>query len=271
MLRSQTRASFAAVLVAGALATVSLPASAVSVYVTSSGNAGADANLTTALQSFGHAVTVGASYLDLDGSQPIGNFDVVYLQVNYNWGSGSGQSPLAGQTALVNYVNGGGGLVTTEWLLWRIGTNPGSFFTALSPILPVAPTPSFDSLGLVTFAQVMADPVVNAGLPASFSTPLADIGGTRTHGNARAGATTYYSMNDGYAALAGWDRGSGRVLSFTTTNGAAQVGDPEFRRLLSNTLDFAAGERTPPPVSEPGLLVLLGAGLAALRLFRRRD
>ena len=213
------------------------------------------------MQAFGHSVTLGVDYLSFDGTQSLAGFDAVYLQVNYNWWSGT--MPAAGQTELVNFVNSGGGLVTTEWLLWSASY---CYFATLNPILPVAPTQSFDNVGSVTFTENTPDPILNAGLGASFTMSLQSISATRTYfSTLRPGATSFYTMDGGYIGLAGWDAGSGRVLSFATTNGQAQLDDPDFRRLLSNSMDWAsAGEAAIP---EPGALTLIlsGAGLLILR------
>jgi len=238
-----------------------LPAHAATIYVTASGNASFDSNLQSALQAFGHSVTLGVNYQSFDGTQSLAGFDAVYLQVNYIW---MVDMSAGGQTELVNFVNSGGGLVTTEWLVWS--TAGGTRFTTLNPILPVDPTPYFDSLTPVTFNQDVPDPALNAGLGASFTMSLENIGGTRTcFTTARTGASSFYTMDGGYIGLAGWDVGSGHVLSFATTNGQAQLDDPDFQRLLSNSMDWASG--APSAVPEPGALTLIlsGAGLLLLR------
>jgi hypothetical protein len=62
--------------------------------------------------------------------------------------------PAAGQTMLVDFVRRGGGLVTTEWLLWH----SASGFVILNPILPVNPTMDYDLMnGHVTFTQKLPD------------------------------------------------------------------------------------------------------------------
>ncbi|MBI3681035.1 MAG: hypothetical protein HY235_11640 [Acidobacteria bacterium] len=219
-----------------------------------------DSNLQSTLQAFGHSVTLGVNFQGFDGTQSQAGFDAVYLQVNYTW---TGDMPAAGQTELVSFVSGGGGLVTTEWLLWS--TAGGTTFTTLNPILPVVPASAWDSRGSVTFNEDASNPVLNAGLGASFTMPLESIPGTRTHFTTlRFGATSFYTMDGGYIGLAGWPTGSGRVLSFATTNGQAQLDDPDFQRLLSNSMDWASGVAAAVP--EPGVtLILSGAGLLILR------
>lgn len=251
-----------------ALLALSHSARAADVYVTSSGDISADAALIASLTGFGHNPTLGAPYTALDGTQNLSAFQTVYLQYNYNWNTGG--FPEAGQTALVNYVNSGGGLVTTEWLLWA-GAG-----TILNPIMPSVPTSAFNSDLSVTFTQQTADPILNAGLSSSFLTPLESIAGTRTNISAvRPGATVYYDASGGsgtFHGLTGWNVGAGRVLNFTTVNGAGQIADPNFARLLSNTLAFSAGNPVASTAPEPGAIALFAVTLpvAALTIRRRR-
>lgn len=271
----------AAPAVASAVAAASLclllslprPAQAqVNVYLMSSGNAAADTQVVNTLTGFGHTVTLGVQYPAFDGTQSLVGFDTVYLQTNYNWTSGN--MPAAGQTALVNYVNSGGGLVTSEWYLWKIPSQ-GSF-AILDTITPATPTGAFDSLGTATFAQSVADPVLNAGLPGSFSVPLESISGTRTSvTSTRPGATTFYTQDGGFLAVVGGQFGTGRVLNFNTVNAQIQVADPEFARLLSNSMNWTASANLVSAATpEPATVALLAVGLlpilGALAIHRTR-
>lgn len=264
----------------GLLVWSSLLAQAANVYVMPSGHAASDAELRRALESFGHSVTFGASFTRFDGTQNLAGVDVVYLQLNYNWGAGTQIAimPGAGQLALKNFVNRGGGLVTTEWLLW-LAADWAGYVTYPVDILPVEPSDDFDSQSSVTFTQSVADGVLNAGLPDAFRVPLEDIGGTRTlipPASLRAGASSFYTMDGGFIVLAGWNVGSGRVLSFATANGEAQLRDSGFRRLLSNAMNWAgrpsvtdggvvnaASLARGQPVAPGSLVSIFGAGLTS--------
>lgn len=221
---------------------------AAEIYVTSSGEPAFDAKLQESLRSFGHAVTIGVPYYHLDGTQNLTGNSAIYLQTNYNWSAG--QLSVAGQTALVNFVNRGGGLVTTEWLLWAMS---GGQSSTLDPIIPVNPTSNYDEAGTVTFSQDVADSEINKGLASAVRVPLESIEGTRTLvASTRAGATSFYKMDGGYIGLAGWNVGSGRVLTFATTNGQAQLNDVNFRQLLSNAMSWV--QPGAPVVSEAGVV-----------------
>lgn len=237
-------------------------ASAVNVYMMSSGDAPTDTAATAALVAGGHSVTLGAEYLDFD-TESLAGQDVVYLQANANWQTGSLDMPAAGQTALDAFVSGGGGLVTNEWVLWKMAQHLS--FVSLVPLMAVDPTVLFDSVSSVTFTESTPDAIMNAGLPSSFSMPLTDYAGTRTYFSVlRSGATNFYDMDDGYIGLAGRGYGSGRVVNFATTNGPDQVADPEGALLLSNAMNWAAA------VPEPGTLAAVLGGLAFLARGRRK-
>lgn len=245
-------------------------AQAADVYITNSGNAAADNALVTMLQGFGHTVTLGVSYLAFDGTQSLAGHGVVYLQSNYNWSSGTLDMPIAGQTALVNFINSGGGLVTNEWTIWK--TVSHNAFATLSTAFPVVPTAAFNGGGTTTYTQATPESMINAGLPAAFAVPLTTISGTETFFTSlRPGASTYYnSSNSGAAGLVGGTFGAGRVLQFSTVNGQGQVADPNFSRLLSNTLGFAATGSGTALAPEPDTLGLGSLGVLGLFLFLRQ-
>lgn len=233
----------------------------VDIYMMSSGNAPADTAIEAILESFGHNVTVGVQYNAFDGTQSLVGFDTVYLQANYNWTGGD--MPAAGQTALTNFVNAGGGVVTTEWFLWKMAAN--TQFAILNPNTPATPTSTFDSDALVTFAQVTPDPILNAGLPTTFDVTLESISGTRTLVNAtRPGATVYYSNDGGFFSVVGGSLGTGRILNFSTVNGLGQVQDPEFAQLLSNSMSWAANFSASVAAPEPSTAALLAVTLLPL-------
>jgi hypothetical protein len=242
-------------------------ASAANIYVTGSGNTVADDALVTMLQGFGHTVTLGVEYWEFDGSQSLAGFNTVYLQTNYNWPTGD--MPDAGQTSLVNFVNGGGGLVTCEWIIWKTGVQ--NHFNILEPIFPVMETGNFVGLTPTTFTQTVIDPILNAGLPNSFEFQVESLGGTETVFTAiKPGATTYYNSSASSASgVVGWGVGAGNVLQFSTLNTTVQVEDPNFARLLSNSMGFISGNFS-AAAPEPGTFALLFTGYLTIGWLRRR-
>jgi hypothetical protein len=211
------------------------PALGARVLVLASGDAGLDAAVQTRLAGFGHQVTMGPAYTAFTGDGLTGQ-QVVYLQASVNWSAGD--MPDAGQAALVAFVNGGGGLVTAEWTEWKVGAL--NQLQTLAAALPAVATADYNSDTPLTFDTMTTDPLIDAGLPASFVvTPDNVGGGTVTPFVATPTATTFFAT-EGHGALIGWTYGTGRVAQFVTCNGMLQVADTTFGRLLSNTMDWAA-------------------------------
>jgi hypothetical protein len=224
-----------------ALLVASRAALGVHVYMMSSGDAATDNAAMLALTSRGHTVTLGVTYYAFDGSVPLAGVDTVYLQANFDWASGP--MPAAGQQQLVTWVNGGGRLVTSEWVMYD---SANGYFSGLAPILPTTYS-SFTSSPTTTLTQSLQNNSISPGVPASFTIPLDNYAGTESITIAKNGASTYYTTNAGgivtaSPALAGWHVGSvngaggGYVYTFTSTCGPNQVADPNFGLLFSNTM-----------------------------------
>jgi len=206
------------------------------ILVMSSGNAELDAQTTTTLESFGHVVELGPQYLSFDGTPSLADYNAVLLLTNANWSQGD--MPAAGQVALLDYVHDGGGLVTSEWLVWLNAA--GDIFHDLYDAIPVVSTTTFRSSAAATYSAMTADPVVSEGVADSFSFIADSFSGTETFFTARPGATVYYESDyPGGAGLIGWEYGIGRVMSFSTLIGSQQLLDSNYSRLLSNTLIWA--------------------------------
>jgi hypothetical protein len=202
------------------------------VLLLSSSDADLDMQLQTALQSHGHDVTLGPNYSAFDGMFDLSPYDAIYLQANVSW---SGDMPEAGQRQLINWVNCGGGLLTVEWTTWKIGTGG---FKLIDAIFPAVRTSAYSAPAIETFTRVTAEATLNAGLPDSFGFSTDNYGGTEANLNPRYGALVYYDSTMLDSGLLGWDYNLGRVASFSTTAGVNEVADPNFARLLANTLDW---------------------------------
>jgi hypothetical protein len=130
-------------------------------------------------------------------------------------------------------------MVTGEWLLWN--TYLAGSHAGLAPATPVT-TATFVSGGApTTYAQVAADPILNAGLPAFFAFPRTDIAGGESTFTERPGSTVFYrSSASGGCGLAGWGYGSGRVMSFSTLVTDAELADPAYRTLFVNAIRWVS-------------------------------
>lgn len=225
----------AAVLAAVAAASFS---SAARVYITSSGYQPQDDAVVASMQALGHTTTVGVPFYQFDGTQSLANVDVFYLQTNWNWGFGD--MPAAGQQQIVNFVNAGGGLVTSEWLLWLRSVGR---FIDLSVLFSSTPTSGYNGYPAHDFAQVTANPTINAGLPASFQVAGDSFAGTETNvQSAEPGGVVFYSSTAAgpFIGLTGRDYGLGRVAQFSQTVGENFLNDPNGFKLVGNVVEWVS-------------------------------
>jgi hypothetical protein len=115
--------------------------------------------------------------------------DVVVMQNNYNWSTANRMSD-AGQQAIKDFVVKGGGLLTSEWLIWNIAVGR---FRVLSDVIPVNPTSRYTSKSPIRYIQNIADSVLNSGVVHDFTFLSENIGGTETAiVSAKAGAKIFY-------------------------------------------------------------------------------
>jgi hypothetical protein len=226
--------------------------SAESVLILSSGFSALDNQLAMLLGDAGHSVTVGTQYVSFIGAD-LGGKNVALLLTNYNWPAGN--MPEAGQEALVNFVSSGGGLITTEWTVWKWASKGGTYpfsgsFARLGELFPVEKNDNYGYSSTLTYTQAASDPTLNSELPASFTFPTDDIEGTEAYFVPRPAATVFYSstgsrivddistaMNG--AGVVGWRVGAGHVLQLSTVMGPKELGDPSYRRLVTNAVNWA--------------------------------
>ncbi len=230
-------------LVLGALGPAS--ASAHDVLVLSSGSTALDDQLRTILQDQGHVVTLGNEFTGFSGEGLAGQKVVVLLP---NLGDESGDMPLAGQNALVNFVSAGGGLVTSEWTICMSAFRS---FAALVPVLPVLPNVSYSESRSITYKEATPDPLLNSGVPSTLTFTADYYYGTETYFAPRRGATVFYTSagGSGGAGVVGWQFGSGRVIQFSTVLGTLELGNATYGRLVANAVSWS-GVDSNPVVSE---------------------
>jgi len=230
---------------------------AASIYVMSSGNAVHDATVVSAINALGNSAIVGVEYWEFDGTVSLTGYDAVFLQANYNWTAGAMNA--AGQTQLVNFVNDGGGLLTSEWVLWL--TSGGGHFQILNSVFPSVATGSYNGDTLHTFQQVDADPTINSGLPALFDVDGDNVAGGETNTpSVKTGAKIFYATirQGNFVGLSGWDAGQGRVAQFSQTVSERFVGHPFGFRLLGNVIEWVSRDAGTIQVNPTSVTVRLG-------------
>ncbi len=211
-------------------------ASAQEVLVLSSGNAALDTAVLDVLAANGLNGTIGPQYWEFTGTQNLCGYDCVYMQANVNWSTGN--MPEGGQQAIVDVLNRGGGFVTTEWSVWKSGV--GSLAT-LAAAFAVSPSAVFNSTASTTYAESVTDPVINAGLPASFTFDMDNYAGTNNSLVPKAGASVFYTSSALDNGVVGWDYGAGRSIHLSACAGPISLADPNFSRLLANAMKWSFG------------------------------
>lgn len=196
---------------------------ALNVYVMGGGDAPSDTGVINALQERGHVVTQGVETPDWDGTQAnLNDFDVVVLLYNSNW---TRSLTPAGIATTRDYIANGGAVVTGEWFIWGVFAAQAD---DLAPLMPVSEYCGWNFGPSTTYTRVTADPIINNGLPQSFTFPLSSFSGTESCFREQVGATVFYSSSNGggqpgAAGLVGWDVEKGRVASFSTLLGGNGV------------------------------------------------
>jgi hypothetical protein len=245
-----------------------------------------DSTNTSLLQSIltaqGDTVTVGPTYTNFTGGNLTGYSDVLLVPNGNSFTMGD--MPVSGQQALVNYVNSGGGLVTSEYLMEK--TLAQQDFQILNAAIPVAASNIDTDNSPITFSKLTNDLVMNANLPNSFTFQATSTSGSPTEHFyvPKAGATAFFTTNQWTSAfggepaygVVGWNYGQGRVVSISTALDNTSLTDPNFAQLVDNAVNWARQDSfrlpiigpNPPigsaPAPEPAALVAWGAGILGM-------
>ncbi|MGE0000747.1 MAG: hypothetical protein AB7F50_03145 [Fimbriimonadaceae bacterium] len=240
---------FAASLLTGA-------AHAGNIYVMTSGNPAHDSSVVAALAALGHTPVVGVAFHEFDGTVPLTGYDAVFMQANYNWTAH--EMPNLGQQQLVGYVQNGGGLVTSEWVLWLTASG---YLQTIKEIFPSIETGSYNGDTQHTLTSVDPDPTINSGLPATFDVDGDSVAGGETNiPGVKSGALVFYATvrNGAFVGLSGWDYGNGRVAQFSQTVSERFVAHPYGFRLLGNVMEWVSRGAGVLQVNPTAVTVRLG-------------
>jgi type 1 glutamine amidotransferase len=269
---------------AGLLLWYPSPASASKILLLTGGDSSNDSALQAVLQSQGNTVTIGPTFGNFTGSD-LSGYNAVMLMPNGSYWA-QPDMPNSGQQALVDFVKKGGGLVAGEPVV-TMWTYPGEFKT-LAQAFAVQPGGANTANSPIVLTSQAADPVIGANLPSTFGIPAKGYY-TETYLIPKAGATAFYTTNQwsstvpqgtGFympisgAGVAGWNLGMGRVVNLSTFSDNTSLADPNYDRLLSNSVNWATRTAdgstqpfpppSPPAVPEPTSLAVFCAAAAGL-------
>ncbi|NJM05937.1 hypothetical protein HC891_06650 [Candidatus Gracilibacteria bacterium] len=215
------------------------------VYLLRGGDKPADDAVSVALREAGFDVIEGVESHQFDGTQAdLRAYNTIVLLHTKNWQQALNSD---GIRAISDYVANGGGLVTGERVI------------AEGEFVDIAPASSCGTskADATEYQQFSVEPMINDGLPLNFSLNLASYGGSsETCFDVKSTASVFYISSNGGGkvgspGLVGWRSGNGRVASFSTMVSDSELANRDYRRLLQNTVRWAARphDSTPPVIT----------------------
>ncbi|MBE0567192.1 MAG: hypothetical protein IH621_14625 [Krumholzibacteria bacterium] len=188
------------------------------------------------LEAAGHDVTSLGQYPDYDGDD-FSAYDLVIILDGYDYGY---ELPDSVQQGLLDFVEAGGVLVTTEWSTYS------DDWDLLIPALPLAYDGDYcdDGAGAcIDTLAVAASHAITAGLPASFPTPpdytysFCVENTTSTSSN----VTVLLTGQTAGAALGIADHGQGHLVHWNMAGvyDGEDIWDANTTRILRNIASFA--------------------------------
>jgi hypothetical protein len=160
-----------------------------SIVLMSSGNGAQDLKFKNQLATLTNKAVNVIVLSSFDNSNNIlDTTDVVVLQNNYNWNSQTLTD--SAQTALKTFVTKGGGLLTTEWVIYNMAQG---LLKILKDVVPVIPTSAYTTKSPIRYIKNINDSILNTGVSSDFIFLSQNIAGTETAiVEAKAGATIFY-------------------------------------------------------------------------------
>lgn len=160
-----------------------------SIIIMSSGDSVQDNSLKNVLSSITNKTINIVALNTFDNANNIlATTDVVFLQNNYNWNTQTIST--SGQNALKAFVMKGGGLLTSEWVIWNMAVGK---LDILVDVVPVVPTRSYTTKSPIRYIQNINDTILNNGISSDFTFYSANISGTETSIiRAKPGAIIFY-------------------------------------------------------------------------------
>jgi hypothetical protein len=209
------------------------------VLVIPDGSASGAGILVTALNSAGYTATLGSTASHLyDGTNPaLTSYGaVIVLAGGPTTPSYATDMPAAGQTAIVDFVNAGNGLVLTEWAAYQVANGR---WQTLAPLVLLTRTKAYTGQVTYTVDPGFASHPLWAGLPASFTFASAtNVGVTRTAANVVRVAGSAQAI-DGVALR---DAPVGRVVHVSHAGNYSPNGwtNTNIQKLMGNAVGWTA-------------------------------
>jgi len=208
-------------------------------------------SLVNALTNAGHTVTLSSgNELSYNGTNPspVGFGAVIHL----NGDTYSSQMPIAGQNALVSYVQGGGGFIHGEWNAYEIRNGR---MTAMTNLTLTSRTSGAESPITVTTTASGAGHPVMAGVSSSWTLSGGyNIGPAR--GFSSEPSTTLATDASGSAAVVVRDYQGGRIVGFHHAGNYSNyttLANANVQQLYINAVTWASGGvSNSPPVADAG-------------------
>lgn len=221
------------------LAASGLAAQAQNVQVLSSGDELVDQAAIALLENAGFQASLGPEYWQLDASSDFSAFDAVLALGGPNWADGWSFTEEA-QQVLADYAASGGGIVFSEWFGYNAAVRG---WVALGGLLPTT-YGGYISGETVDYTEAAPTSgtaaTVTCMVPSLVAAAADNFAGTESMLVAKPDATVFFeSATSGGAGLTGWDVGAGRVMHFSSSIGVNQLADPDFSRLILNSLAWA--------------------------------
>jgi uncharacterized protein (TIGR03437 family) len=191
-----------------------------------SGITDSDREVQRALEERGHTVTVGPASSDFTGRQAsLATYDATVIL--YPTDSIPVPNP-DGVTAIRNYVQSGGRVLTTEPFNSAAGNS-----SPLRSLFPITRVSNYNYSSPTTFATSDAEPILNEGVADPFALDNISQGYFELTSDAK---VFYTSRVSGSGLIGRTLPGSGRVLCFAVSVTALELQNPDFRRLFQNTI-----------------------------------
>ena len=201
-------------------------------------------SLSSALQAAGHTVTMSTTdESGYTGSNPDPSPFGVVLHLNGD--TYDTEMPLAGQNALVAYVQAGGGFIAHEWNAYQVDTQ--SEMGAMIDITPLERTSGDTTALTLSVVSAQASHAVLAGIPSAISVPSTghNVGYARSYGVDP--VTVLMTDNLGNDALVVREWGVGKIVMFHHSgnhSGSSILSTAGLQDVYVNAVTWAAGAAT---------------------------